>query len=212
MTGTFDFHGHTLGYYDHPANTTRVNERAVELPIARAWVGRLTPSERSFGMEFGNVLTQYGLRPPAWPTLDLYEPDDTHPMIREDARTWLPPYGGFAMALCTISTLEHVGWDDDHDPTQAPALLDRVLARWLIPNAPALITWPMGWHPALDRLVCDGATGATRVTVYQRAAGPDGPGADEWIPAALPVEVQPYIGGGKGCQTLFVGEFGRLVL
>ena len=48
----------TLQLFDHPYNTTILNERAVEIPVVMAWLYRGDPLGDV--LEVGNVLQHYG--------------------------------------------------------------------------------------------------------------------------------------------------------
>jgi hypothetical protein len=54
---TFQFQGTTLRYFAHPYNATWRSERAVEIPLARHFLGQVAGGT---GIEVGNVLSHYG--------------------------------------------------------------------------------------------------------------------------------------------------------
>jgi len=136
----------------HLHNRTWRNERAVEVPLARAFL------EQHEGpvLELGNVLTNYGLtghlvvdkyeRRPGVHSIDVV---DYHPAER---------FG----AIITVSTLEHVGWDEDpRDPEKIPRAIQN-LRRLLLPSGRLFSSCPLSYNPHLDALIAAGALGADR--------------------------------------------------
>lgn len=140
----------------------RAGERRIEIPVLHAWW-------RAFGssavIEVGAVTPQYD-DGPWWPV--------AHTIIdpRHEAGTFVPdPARHFAgRTVCTISTLEHIGRPDygpavprEDDAVAGQALLALVASRHY------LLSWPVGYHPALDRLA-NGA-GLPGFTYVQRTPG-----------------------------------------
>lgn len=143
----FKFNGRTYGYFQHRYNLTWLNERRVEIPIIRGILER-NPAARL--LEVGNVLSQYD------PTIshsivDKYEKSGLRNLFREDAETFSSgaPYD----LIVSISTLEHVGWDEmPRDPRKILRTV-RHLRSLLSPHGELVFTAPVGYSPPLDRLV-----------------------------------------------------------
>jgi SAM-dependent methyltransferase len=146
--GTFLFANRTYRYFRHPYNATWRNERAVEIPIvAEALAG--APGGRV--LEVGNVLGHY--LSSEHEVVDKYEPGpgvlnmdvlDFHPAERYDL-------------ILSVSTLEHVGWDDEErDPAKIPRAVGH-LRSLLAPGGRAIVTVPLGYNSQLDQLLRDGA-------------------------------------------------------
>lgn len=197
---SFTAWGVQLDYVDHPYNTTRVNERAVELPIAAAWLAAADDPDSTrppHAVEFGNVLSWYGMRPGWWECVDLYERGEG--VENADVRTWHP---GYPLDLAVaISTFEHVGLEDGSDEWGAPGALGRVIGM-LARDGSALVTFPLGQNPRLDDHLMAGRTGASLASTFVRDLADD-----TWTQTDEP-EWLPYIGGGRGCQSVWVGQFG----
>lgn len=193
---TFDIWGHRLPYYHHDANQTWRNERAVELPIAHAWIRRLHQPCR--GLEIGNVLWWYMLHPDGWRTIDLHE---KHPGVENiDLIGWDEP-GAFD-AVVSISTIEHVGWDDGRCQDCAVLALDAVVSS-LADGGSALVTVPLGWNGPLDRfLLEESAPWPLRAcTLVRDDLGEPWRQTDHLDP-------RPYIGDGDGALSVWVGQLG----
>lgn len=146
----FSFAGERYGYVRHRHNATWRNERAVELAIISRAVA-LAGAEPV--LEVGNVLQHYF--PHRHEVVDKYErgPGVRNVDIVEFSSA--RPYG----LIVSISTLEHIGFDDeDRDPGKA-ALTVAHLRTLLAPGGRALITAPLGYNPHLDAEMAHEALG-----------------------------------------------------
>lgn len=187
----FSWSGFSFEYADYAYNTTRLNERAVELPIARQFlagqVGRL--------LEVGNVLSHYYPELPQRAVVDRYE--EAKGVSNIDVfgidRTW--------DRIVSISTVEHVRWDEE--PRVPGGSVDAVkhLRSLLAPAGRMLLTVPMGWNGPLDEWLLDGDTGAVRASTMVR----DG---DGWVQSATP-ERRPYGVSQPWAESVWIGEWDR---
>jgi hypothetical protein len=145
---TFTLGGVRYRYIWHPGMTTWRSERAVELPIAWKRVRRSDPAST---LEVGNVLSQYF--PVRHTVLDKYE--HAPGVINEDVVDFEP--NRKYELIVSISTLEHVGWDEDEprDPPKVLRAIDR-LRDLLTDDGELLITFPQDWNTELDRFVSEG--------------------------------------------------------
>lgn len=141
----FTWKGEPLTYLDHPYNSTLLNERAIEVPIAQRWLA----DRAGDGVEVGNVLGHY--LPVNHRVVDLYE--DAPGVEQVDVFDLTGP----ADWVLAISTLEHVRWDYDEvrDPEGAAAAC-RHLVSLLAPGGAMLVTVPIGQNPCLDAAIMDG--------------------------------------------------------
>lgn len=156
---TFPWGGRRLRYFDHPANTTALNERAVELAIAEAW---LEEHGAGAGLEVGNVLGHYPETFDRWPrrTVDRYEGPEFLDVFEVA--------GGFDWVVA-ISTIEHVRWDPPEERDPAGALAAIVHLRGLLnPGGAMLVTIPLGWHRGLDDAIATDRLDVTTDAVYYR--------------------------------------------
>ena len=101
---SFTFRGRPYRYFWHPYNSTWRNERAIEIPIARRFVAGIPPDKV---LEIGNVLSHYG--PVAHEVVDKYE--QTVGVRNEDVCDFRS--NKKYELILSISTLEHVGWDEE---------------------------------------------------------------------------------------------------
>lgn len=131
---TFTYRGQVFDLFNHPHNTTAHNERAVEIPLAVDYATR-----RGIDLEVGNVLGHYGIT--GHRVVDRYEEapgvDNRDVLDLEDR----------VGSVVSISTLEHVRWDEpDKDPTGA--ILAYELLRRIAEHG--FVTVPLGHQIALD--------------------------------------------------------------
>ena len=138
---SFAFQGSRVRYLAAPYNETWKNERAVELPLA---IRELRAAAGKRVLEVGRVLDHYVRT--RHDTVDRYE---TGPrVLNVDIGSFRPaaPYD----VILSISTLEHVGWDErPRDPAKA-ILAIRHICSLLSPGGTFFMTVPIGSHPALD--------------------------------------------------------------
>lgn len=137
----FTFQGERLPYFLHRYNNTYRNERAVEVAVAR-WF--LTREDNGRLLEVGNVLSHYGLT--GHTVVDKYEPGEG--VINADVVDYKPDE--LFDTVVTLSTLEHVGWDEEpREPEKVFAAFDAVRA-FLAPGGRLLVTIPIGYNATLD--------------------------------------------------------------
>ena len=90
-------------------------------------------------LEIGNVLSHYGVQ--GHTIVDRYEEGEG--VLNMDIEEWTPD-ARFA-SVVSISTLEHIGWDDDErDPEKARRVLARILNDLLAPGGHLFLAGPPG--------------------------------------------------------------------
>jgi hypothetical protein len=156
---TFECQGKIYKYLFRRYNTTYANERAVEIPIAMAAV-RQHPEERV--LEVGNVLAHY--YPHHHDVLDKYE--QAPGVTNGDVVDFQP--GKLYDLIVSVSTLEHVGWDEE--PRDPPKFLRGVehLTSLLAPGGKLLVTLPIGYNTALDGFLQEGRVPFTSTAYLMR--------------------------------------------
>ena len=157
---TFTFQGRHYNYFFHSYNTTWNNERTVEVPIVRNFIG--DGGKRI--LEVGNVLSHYFHV--NYDVIDKYE--KAHGVINEDVVDFQPSkkYD----LIVSISTLEHVGWDENsRDPKKILKAIEN-LRRCLAPKGKIVATLPLGFNPEVDRLIEEKKIGFTRQYCLKRVS------------------------------------------
>lgn len=143
----FRFDGHIYPYFNHRYNVTWLNERRVEIPIARNILLR-HPTARI--LEVGNVLSHYD-RTLGHATIDKYEKERRSNLFAEDAVSFFrgAPYD----LIVSISTLEHVGWDETPRDEDKISRTLQHLRGLLSSDGEMVFTAPVGYSPPLDRAI-----------------------------------------------------------
>jgi hypothetical protein len=164
LNRSFQVENKRYRYLFHPHTTTWRNERCVEIPLAaevlNAWSGKRI-------LEVGNVLGHF--MPTTHDVLDKYEHVDG--VINEDVVEFTPaaPYD----LILSISTLEHVGWDETElEPDKVRAAITR-LTQILAPGGRLWVTVPRGYHRYLDRYVDEGTLPFTHLAFLKRTTRRD---------------------------------------
>ena len=139
----FSLAGKNYFYFKHSYNTTWKNERVIEVPIMREFIKNFQGKRI---LEVGNVLKKY------YPFLkhdvvDKYE--EMSGVINEDAVDFNPQekYD----LIFSISTLEHVGWDEvPKEPEKILKLFDNLIKNCLAEKGALVFTAPVGYNFFLD--------------------------------------------------------------
>lgn len=143
----FTFKKKNYRYFHHIYNHTWGNERRVEIPI----IWNLIRNKKSATiLEIGNVLSHYFSI--AHDVLDKYEKGPS--VINEDVVTYKSKkkYD----LIVSISTLEHVGWDEAKKDKLKILQAIKNLKTMLSPAGKIIFTVPLGYNPYLDTIVAQG--------------------------------------------------------
>jgi hypothetical protein len=154
----FRVEGASYRYLVHRYNETWTNERAVEVPLALRRLRRA----RGPVLEVGNVLSHYTRT--SHERIDKYE---TAPGVLNRDVDDLEARRAYALIL-SISTLEHVGFDEEVQDAAKPARAVERLKACLAPGGELFVTLPLGYNPAADAMVLAGAA-FERVALLRRA-------------------------------------------
>jgi SAM-dependent methyltransferase len=153
------FQGRTYPFLYARYNLTVRNERAIELPIFWDAVQRQRPEQV---LEVGNVLAHYF--PIKHTVVDKYERGPR--VINEDVVDYRP--GRTFDLIVAISTLEHVGWDEEpRDPPKIRRAIE-TLRGLLSPQGRLVISLPLGYNTEVDRLVRERALPFTTAGYLKR--------------------------------------------
>jgi hypothetical protein len=140
----FTLDGSTYKYFIHQFNQTYYNERCVEIPII---MDALKKYEKKAVLEVGNVLSHYFKCNHT--IVDKFE--QVEGIINEDIANYRSEdkYD----LIISISTIEHIGWDDEtKDEAKIPIVMSH-LRSLLNTNGTILITAPLGYNPYLDKMI-----------------------------------------------------------
>lgn len=183
----FTYWGQSLAMVDEPYNSTILNERAVEIPIARHWLSKV----HGVGLEVGNVMSHYGLTRRRT-IVDLFEKGDRVRNIDvfdiEGSFDW----------ILTVSTVEHVRWDTTPRDPDAAFRSVQHLRSLLTERGRMLVTVGLGWNRQLDKTLMAGA-GATRACTLVR----DGLG---WQQTPT-LTFEPYGATTPWAESVWIGEY-----
>jgi hypothetical protein len=142
----FTFGNEEFDYFIHEYNTTWLNERKVEIPIALSFI-----HGHKDILEVGNVLSHYVDAP--WDIIDKFEKGKR--IVNADVTDFRPKdkYG----LIVSISTLEHVGFDDDKKDTEkiVKALLN-LKNNCLEAGGKMIVTLPIGYNKEMDKKLFSG--------------------------------------------------------
>ena len=144
---TFEYARQTHRYCFHHYSLD--NERVVEVALARDFLQGQTGDI----LEVGNVLSHYLNF--SHDVVDKYEVAPG--VLNEDVVDYSP--GKKYAGIILISTLEHVGWDEQPRDPQKIGQAIRHLKSLLAPGGWMLVTMPLGYNPNVDEMLRNGATG-----------------------------------------------------
>ena len=190
---TFVMGGNEYPYFHHPC--TFNSDRTVEISLGRSFLEEAKPGTRI--LEIGNVLSNFF--PFTHDVLDKYEKANRPGYFQEDIVDFKPD--GSYDRIISISTLEHVGIDEDkYEPEKVLVALRR-MKDFLAPGGIMMFTAPLGYSRCLDdsirsnRAECQRYFFLKRISKDNRWREHDGSGP--WLHGS------PYPHG----NTLFVGYY-----
>jgi SAM-dependent methyltransferase len=194
----FLFQKRKHSYYYHHYNVTWMSERAVEIPIIRGIVDRYTGKRI---LEIGNVLNHYF--EVNHDVVDKYEGDKN--VINQDVVDF--ETGEKYDLIVSISTLEHIGWDEhlfyhNKEPQKIKRAFDSLL-KCLAPDGELVMTYPVGYNPVLDRLTDTGELKWTKILCMKRVSADNAWVETQWSDTKNARYDNPYI----SANGLVVGYF-----
>ena len=177
---TFALGDRKYRYFYHSYNRTWMNERAVEIGLIWDLLQQYPPQEV---LEVGNVLSHYF--PVRHDVLDKYE--IAPGVINEDAVDFKPDKT--YKLIVSISTLEHIGWDETpKDSTKVVRAVEN-LRKALTKGGTLISTVPVGYNPNLDKLVKEGQLRFTKRHCLKRISADN-----EWCEAECSEVLQQSFG------------------
>jgi hypothetical protein len=173
---TFEFHGRTVSCFCHTYNCGyppgRMTERAVELALADLWLSRRSPTDVT---EIGAVTPYY------WPgrVVDIVDPFDPHAAVTDRRSLFARGFAGWD--VLSISTLEHIGFED-YGPSEKHETVAGALAKLFSEPRSILVTLPFGFNPKADEALIN----ATVPKDGRRTFLVRSPDDNDWREAAWP--------------------------
>ncbi len=154
---TFTFQGKTYSYFHHPyvLHVERIVESALVAELLQEYRDRDI-------LEVGNVLWHYF--PIHHDVVDKYEKS---PNVMNDDIVDYHPSKRYDLII-TLSTLEHVGWDEQ--PKEKDKVLRAIanLKSLLKDGGRLIATVPIAYNPYLDEYIKSGQTGFSEVHFLKR--------------------------------------------
>lgn len=141
---TFVFQDKRYKYFYHLYNNTWDNERAIEIPIIMSEIDYFKNKRI---LEVGNVLSHYFYI--NHEVIDKYE--SYKGVINEDVSFFKPKYK--YDLIVSISTLEHVGLDDNIKKPERFIKAIQNLKKIINDSGKILITIPLGFNHYVDNLI-----------------------------------------------------------
>ena len=161
-SSTFSFRSETYRYLFHYYNATWKNERAVEIPIVIKFLEQMQGKKI---LEVGNVLHHY--HSSKHDVLDKYEKG--FGVLNLDIVSFRPKekYD----FIVSISTLEHVGWDEEpKDPSKIDLAIHNLTEHCLSPRGIMVVTLPIGYNSYVDELLSSSASVLGELFFLKRVA------------------------------------------
>lgn len=155
----FKFDGREYAYFSHPYNGTWMNERAVEIPLI--WEQVASHSSDAV-LEVGNVLSHYFQVKHL--VVDKYE--RLPGVISDDILDVDLPQK--FNCIVSISTLEHVGWDESPRVPGKHIQAIKKMKQLLSPDGKMFATIPLGYNPSIDEDLFAGRLGSDQISYFKR--------------------------------------------
>lgn len=190
----FRFNGQDFFYFFHLYNNTFLNERAVEIPIVKSEIDRVISGSGEI-LEVGNVMSYYFDF-----KYDIVDKFDRSPqVIKEDIVNFRPLK--LYDLIISVSTLEHVGFDEEIVDETKPARAINVMKDLLKQGGKILFTVPLGYNESLDKLIANNSINFDQGYFLKRVSG-----VNQWTQSDRSVLSNtkynyPY----PSANTLFIG-------
>lgn len=153
------FNDRKIPYFYHKYNLTWKNERAIEVPL----IFDLIKKRRGNILEVGNVLPHYFFF--KHDVLDKYEKEEG--VINQDVIDFNP--SNKYDLIVSISTLEHVGFDDNvNDPKKIIKAIKNLKKNCLKKGGEMIITMPINYNPSMDKLLFNNKLGFDKENFFGR--------------------------------------------
>lgn len=140
----FFYNGKFFNYFYHRYNTTWDNERAIEIPISLSFINKYRNKEI---LEVGNVLSHYANVNHL--VIDKYE---IAPNVLNEDAAFFKTKKKYSLII-SISTLEHIGWDEKpKNPNKVLYTIDNLYSL-LEPDGVLFFTIPIAYNPHINKII-----------------------------------------------------------
>lgn len=164
-SNTFIFNNKKYKLFYHPYNNTFRSERAIEIPIIK----EILDKHKGKVLEVGNVLSNY-----FEVNYDIVDKYDKSPnTINEDILNY--DLGKKYDLIISISTLEHIGFDEDDKNEHKVKEVIKHLKSLLKPNGKIIITIPLGYNPFIDKYIKNKELELSETYFFKKVA------IDKWV-------------------------------
>jgi len=159
QTQKFSFNNKEYNYFVNFLNATHTNERIIEIPII---IDILKENKCKKILEIGNVISKYYDFPHT--IVDKYE--ETENVINDDVVKFQPneKYD----LIFSISTMEHVGFDENPQDSEKILHSFENLKSLLQPNGKIIVTMPLGYNQYLDNYLMKGKFGFEKQFFFKK--------------------------------------------
>lgn len=161
---SFNFEGEEYRYVI--TARTRTNERTVELSLAERVLSRHRDEPV---LEVGNVTSRFGLAGKQHVVVDKYE---RAPGVRNVDVVDLVADQKYRVVV-SLSTLEHVGFDEDMLEVDKPLRAAEVLRAAVAPGGELLVTFPFAYNQSFDEHVRRGRLADPSELRFLKRVSPD---------------------------------------
>lgn len=147
---SFTFKNNNFNYFIHEYNSTYLNERAVEIPLALYFYNQKNISKKT--LEIGNVLKRY------FPDLDhdVVDKYEIYDKVFNEDIEFFQTKEKYDFIIA-VSTLEHVGFDgsENLDLEKLDRSIKNIVKNLLAPGGYFIATFPLKYNPSIDSLFFD---------------------------------------------------------
>jgi hypothetical protein len=159
----FSFRDKQYPYFMHAYHDSWVNERCIEIPIFKSVIDTYASQDGSI-LEIGCVMKHYDERA-AWTVVDKYE---TYPGVINEDIVLYNNKKKFDF-IFSISTLEHVGFDEEpKNPEKILAAFDQITKVLLSNKGVLMYSIPLGYNEFLDNCVLNNLIPFDDIVVMKR--------------------------------------------
>ncbi len=146
----FKYKGENYFYFINRYSFTWANERSIEVPIFKKILDEALFKNKSV-LEIGCVLNHYFPNQNQWKVVDKYEK-----FVGVNNLDICDFKNGKYDTIISISTMEHVGFEEDGDWTKFKKAFENIVKNLLNKNGVFIFSIPLGYNQKLDEELFSG--------------------------------------------------------